>query len=268
MSNIFKVAQPVRVGNFASDPADASAGAIYWKTGVGLFVADGSSYSQLALSTTEFLSNAFRIKDSTDPTRKIAFDASAISASTTRTLKMPDANVDLGALTNSNISASAAIVYSKLSLSNSIVNADINSAAAIAYSKLNLASSIVNADVSTSAAIVYSKLSLANSIVNADIASAAAVALTKLAALPTHNRALVSDSSGFIAESSVTSTELGFLSGVTSGIQSQLNGKLSLSGGTMTGTLVLAADPTNPSEAATKNYVMPKMVYISRKMVL
>lgn len=38
-------------------------------------------------------------------------------------------------------------------------------------------------------------------------------------------------------------------------ITTDINGKLSLSGGTMTGTLVLAADPVNPPDAATKQYV-------------
>ena len=41
----------------------------------------------------------------------------------------------------------------------------------------------------------------------------------------TANRALVSDSSGHPAVSAVTSTELGYLDGVTSSIQTQLNGK-------------------------------------------
>jgi hypothetical protein len=41
-----------------------------------------------------------------------------------------------GNLENTNVSAGAAIAYSKLALSNGIVNADINSAAAIADSKL------------------------------------------------------------------------------------------------------------------------------------
>jgi hypothetical protein len=39
-------------------------------------------------------------------------------------------------ITNTEVSASAAIAYSKLALSNSIVNADINTSAAVAYSKL------------------------------------------------------------------------------------------------------------------------------------
>ena len=83
-------------------------------------------------------------------------------------------------IANANLSASAAIAYSKLNLASSIVNADINGSAGIAYSKLNLATSIVNADISASAAIVYSKLSLANSIQNADINSSAAIAYSKL----------------------------------------------------------------------------------------
>lgn len=64
----------------------------------------------------------------------------------------------LSGITNTEISASAAIAYSKLSLTTSIVNADISGSAAIAYSKLNLATSIVNADIATSAAIARSKV--------------------------------------------------------------------------------------------------------------
>ena len=53
----------------------------------------------------------------------------------------------------------------------------------------------------------------------------------------TASRALISNSSGKVAVSGTTSTELGYLSGVTSGVQSQINGKVSKSGDTMTGTL-------------------------------
>jgi hypothetical protein len=84
-------------------------------------------------------------------------------------------------LDNSSIAAGAAIAYSKLTLTGSIVNADISGSAAIAYSKLDLATAIVNADISASAAIAYSKLNLATSIVNADISGSAAIAYSKLA---------------------------------------------------------------------------------------
>lgn len=89
-------------------------------------------------------------------------------------------SIKAGGVTNTEVSASAAIAYSKLNLSASIVNADINASAAIAYSKLNLSGSIVNADINASAAIAYSKLALTGSIVNADISASAAIAYSKL----------------------------------------------------------------------------------------
>ena len=59
-------------------------------------------------------------------------------------------SVALLGITNAEVSNSAAIAYSKLALSNSIVNADINASAAIAYSKLNLTGAILNADLAGS----------------------------------------------------------------------------------------------------------------------
>ncbi len=61
-------------------------------------------------------------------------------------------------------------------------------------------------------------------IVNADIKSTAAIAFSKMEDL-TASRALVSDSNGDVSASAVTSTELGYLDGVTSAIQTQLNTK-------------------------------------------
>jgi hypothetical protein len=55
----------------------------------------------------------------------------------------------------------------------------------------------------------------------------------------TASRALVSDGSGKIAASATTTTtEIGYLAGVTSAIQTQLNSKLNLTGGTLTGGLI------------------------------
>jgi hypothetical protein len=59
-------------------------------------------------------------------------------------------------------------------------------------------------------------------IVDADVNASAAITLSKLAAT-TASRALVSDGSGFVSPSSVTSTELGYVSGVTSSIQTQID---------------------------------------------
>ena len=73
----------------------------------------------------------------------------------------------------------------------------------------------------------------------------------------TANRALISNSSGKVAVSAVTSTELGYLDGVTSNIQTQLNGKaasshshdyLPLTGGTISGVIT-----TTDGEVANRN---------------
>jgi hypothetical protein len=93
-----------------------------------------------------------------------------------------------------------------------IDNVDVSATAAIAYSKLNLASSIVNADVAAGAAIAYSKLNLASSIANGDLAGGV----------------------------------YGAISGL--GAQSQA---LNMNTHAITGVV----DPTNPQDAATKNYV-------------
>ena len=64
----------------------------------------------------------------------------------------------------------------------------------------------------------------ANAVVNASVASSAAIAFSKMEDL-TASRALVSDGSGDVSVSAVTSTEVGYLDGVTSAIQTQLNAK-------------------------------------------
>lgn len=61
-------------------------------------------------------------------------------------------------------------------------------------------------------------------IVNADVNASAGIGLSKLAAT-TVSRALVSDASGFISPATTTATEIGYLNGVTSALQTQLNGK-------------------------------------------
>jgi hypothetical protein len=79
----------------------------------------------------------------------------------------------------------------------------------------------------------------------------------------TASRALVINASNQLVQSTVTDSELAFLSGTTSSVQTQLNAKLNLSGGTMSGAIAMGgtnkitglADPTTAQDAATKNYV-------------
>lgn len=77
----------------------------------------------------------------------------------------------------------------------------------------------------------------------------------------TASRALVSDASGHPAVSNVTSTELGYLDGVTSAIQSQLNGKAATNhthanATTSTDGFMSSEDKTKLNDLS--NYVLPE----------
>jgi hypothetical protein len=113
---------------------------------------------------------------------------------------------------------------------------------------------IVNADVNASAQVAYSKLNLTNSVVNADINASAAIDWTKIA-----------------PSSTVSATELGYLDGVTSAIQTQLDAKLAtatasstyapLASPALTGvpTAPTAAANTNTTQVATTAYVQTEI---------
>ena len=88
------------------------------------------------------------------------------------------------------------------------------------------AGAIDNSKVSATAAIAYSKLDLAGSITDTDLAGG--ISISNLAPL-TVSRALVTDGSGTISTSTVTSTEVSYLAGVTSSLQTQLDSKVSSS---------------------------------------
>jgi hypothetical protein len=75
------------------------------------------------------------------------------------------------------------------------------------------------------------------------------------------SRVMITDVNGFLASSSVTSTTLGYLD-ISSSLTGLLNGKLSLTGGTMTGTLAMGANkitttytPVNADDLTRKGYV-------------
>ena len=67
----------------------------------------------------------------------------------------------------------------------------------------------------------------------------------------TANRAIVTNSSKQLVSSATTDTEIGYVSGVTSAIQTQLNGKVAKAGDTMTGNLTL---PAGTSSAPSLNF--------------
>jgi hypothetical protein len=113
---------------------------------------------------------------------------------------------------------------------------------------------IVNAEINSSAQIAYSKLNLTNTILDADINASAAIAWTKIA-----------------PSSTVSATELGYLDGVTSAIQTQIDSKLNsgtagttyapLASPALTGvpTAPTAAANTNTTQIATTAYVQTEI---------
>jgi hypothetical protein len=105
-----------------------------------------------------------------------------------------------------------------------------------------------------SRSITSAKIAL-DTIINEVIKTDAAIAYSKLAAL-TASRALVSDGSGIVSPSAVTSTELGYLTGLSSNLQSQIN---ALALGTSRRTKVInKVDPTAapPTEVSGDRYIL------------
>jgi hypothetical protein len=153
-----------------------------WLTAIDWTVVDkaGSSLADLATRSAGDLSSG-TLPDARFPATLPALSGvnlTALNASNLGSGTVPLAR--LSGITDTQISASAAIAYSKLALATSIVNGDISPSAAIGYSKLNLATSIVNGDIGAAAAIAYTKLNLATSIVDADINGSAAIAWSKI----------------------------------------------------------------------------------------
>ena len=208
-----------------------------------------------------------------------AVTASKIATDAVTTAKIQDsavtsAKIADGTIVNADINTSAAIAATKISgtavtqadtgtvtstmiANGTIVDADINSAAAIDKTKISGTAitagdtgtvtstmiandTIVNADINSSAQIAYSKLNLTNSIVNADINASAAIDWTKIA-----------------PSSTVSSTELGYLDGVTSAIQTQIDSKLATATAASTyaplASPALTGTPTAPTAAANTN---------------
>lgn len=110
----------------------------------------------------------------------------------------------------------------------------------------NTLSNIDNADIKSGANIARNKL--ATGTANRVLVNDGSGVLTDAAAIAA-SRALESDLNGIPVHSSTTSTELGYVSGVTSSIQTQLNGKLST---TLTNGKILVG---NGSSVATEQTV-------------
>jgi len=92
---------------------------------------------------------------------------------------------------------------------------------------------------------------------NAKQATITGAATTVASSNLTASRAVVSDANGKISTSAVTSTELGYLDGVTSSVQTQLGTKAPLASPALTGTPTAptAGSGTNNTQVATTGFV-------------
>jgi len=113
--------------------------------------------------------------------------------------------------------------------------------------------------INTPTGITKSDVGLANvdntTDANKPVSTAGQTALDLKANLagPTFTGTVVLPSTTSIGD--VSATEIGYLDGVTSSVQTQLTARLPLAGGTMTGALTLSGAPTVDLHATTKAYV-------------
>lgn len=154
----------------AADPVDAQNGDIIYRSDLNKFrkYENGAWSDMSAEASSDFSDADFRIQNDADDTKQIAFSATSIATGTTRTISMPDSNVDLGniqvALDNAaNAESDAALA---LSTANQAIldAADANSNALGAQSTADDAAAaivviqdeLVNIDASVDALVVLS----------------------------------------------------------------------------------------------------------------
>jgi hypothetical protein len=211
--------------------------------GTGVTTSTGSGATVLSTSPTLVtpvlgVATATSINGTTIPT-------SATLVKTSDTGSITSTMILDGTIVDADINASAAIAKTKLALTgtitstdianDTIVDADINTAAAITKTKI-AGTAVTLADTGT----VTSTMIADGTIVNADINASAAIDWTKLA-----------------VSSTVSSTELGYVDGVTSAIQTQIDSKLATATASSTyaplASPALTGIPTAPTATAGTN---------------
>jgi hypothetical protein len=238
------------VATFLATPSSANlAAAVTDETGTGSLVL---ATSPTLVTPVLGVATATSINGTTIPT-------SATLVKTSDTGTVTSTMILDGTIVDADINASAAIAYSKLALAgtitsadianDTIVDGDINTAAAITKTKI-AGTAVTLADTGT----VTSAMIADGTIVNADINASAAIDWTKIA-----------------PSSTVSTTELGYLDGVTSAIQTQIDSKLAtatasstyapLASPALTGvpTAPTAAANTNTTQVATTAYVQTEI---------
>lgn len=191
-------------------------------------------YNGTVLASTtgaSFQDSTFSIYDNSDITKLLQFQLSGITTGTTRTLTVPDASTTL-------VGIDTAQTLTNKTLTSPVMSSITNTGTLTLPTSTDTLVGKATTDTFTNKSIDATTNTLTN-IANASVAAAAAIALSKLAAT-TASRALVSDASGFVTAATTTATEIGYVNGVTSAIQTQINDKAPIASPTFTGTSTVA----------------------------
>jgi hypothetical protein len=232
--------EEAQLENVSADPSNLPDGRVFYNTTskVAKVVLDTAAKQLSTIDGTETLTNKTIDADSNTITN-IANDeikaAAAIALNKLAAVTVSRALVSDG----SGFVAPATTTATEIGYVNGVTSAiqtqldekaldsdlDTHTGATIAHGATGAVVGTTNSQILTNKTIDADSNTITN-IENADIKAAAAIAHNKMAAL-TVSRAMVTDGSGFASASTATATELGYLSGVTSAIQTQINGVLS-----------------------------------------
>jgi len=221
------------VATFLGTPSSANlAAALTDETGTGSVVL---ATSPTLVTPVLGVATATSINGTTIP-------SSATLVKTSDTGTVTSTMIADGTIVNADLNASAAVAYSKLALTGAIVNADITNDT-ITNAKINTAAAIDKTKISGTAVTVAdtgtvtSTMIADGTILNTDINASAAIDWTKLG-----------------ISSTVSSTEIGYVDGVTSAIQTQLDSKLAAATASSTyaplASPALTGTPTAPTATA------------------
>ena len=165
-------------------------------------------------STTVSIQNAFVFEGATADSFETTL--TTVDPTSDRTISLPNATgtIVLKDTTDTLTNKSISLANNTLTTTFAQLNTAVSNATLV---------SRTSTDTLTNKSIDSDNNTITN-IANADIKSSAGIEFSKMEDL-TASRALASDSNGDVSATSVTSTELGHLSGVTSAIQTQLDTK-------------------------------------------
>jgi len=131
---------------------------------------DGSKIASGTISSLQIENGSILTVDISD--HAITYEKIAANAVT-------NTRIDNGAVTHAKLSSDC--VQSHNIVDGTIMDVDISASAAIAFSKINTANAIVNADISASAAIAFSKINASLAITDTHISATAAISGSKIA---------------------------------------------------------------------------------------